>query len=112
MASYSFLVLSNAVDGREDEYNDWYDNRHLPDVLAIPGFVSAQRLVLADTQRAAPPYPWRYMAVYTIETDDLKATLELLKARAGTDAMPMSGAFAPGVAFVYRPIAELTAPGG
>ena len=29
---------------REDEYNDWYSGTHIPEVLAIPGFVAARRL--------------------------------------------------------------------
>jgi hypothetical protein len=27
-----FLVFTNPVEGREDEYNEWYDNVHLGDV--------------------------------------------------------------------------------
>jgi hypothetical protein len=70
-ATYKFVVLTNAVEGREDEYNDWYTNRHLPDVLAIPGIVEAVRFELAGTQRIAPPWPYRYLAIYDIETDDI-----------------------------------------
>ena len=43
MPRYNLIVLTNPVDGREDEYNDWYTNVHLDDVLKIPGVVGAQR---------------------------------------------------------------------
>jgi hypothetical protein len=31
------------MPGREDEFNLWYDPTHLPDVLKLPGFVSARQ---------------------------------------------------------------------
>ena len=75
MPKYTFMVLTNPVEGQEDTYNDWYTNRHLADVLNVPGFVSAQRFKLADAQRGGSPQPWRYLALYQIDTDDLKKTL-------------------------------------
>ena len=56
MAKHVFVVFTNPVEGKDATYNDWYDNRHLPDVLDVPGFVSAQRFRLSDTQRAAAAY--------------------------------------------------------
>ena len=41
MTKHVFVVLTNAASGKEDAYNDWYTNRHIPDVLAIPGLVAA-----------------------------------------------------------------------
>jgi hypothetical protein len=46
MAKHVFVVFTNPVEGKEATYNDWCDNRHLPDVLDVPGFVSAQRFRL------------------------------------------------------------------
>ena len=37
-----FAVLTNPVEGREDEFNAWYD-RHLHDILRLTGLVSAFR---------------------------------------------------------------------
>ena len=51
MAKYSFIVFTNPVEGKESEYNDWYNRQHIPDVLNIPGFVSGQRFRLADADR-------------------------------------------------------------
>jgi len=44
MVKATLVVLTNPVAGREDDYNDWYTNRHLGDVLEVPGIVSAKRL--------------------------------------------------------------------
>ena len=105
MTTHVFVVFTNPVEGKEDVYNAWYDNVHLPDVLDVPGFVSAQRFRLSDTQRAAGPFPWRYLALYNIETDDLQGTLATLGARSGTSAMVLSDALAEQrLAWVFDPI--------
>ena len=105
MPKYTFMVLTNPVEGQEDTYNDWYTNRHLADVLNVPGFVSAQRFKLADAQRGGSPQPWRYLALYQIDTDDLKKTLAILSERSGTEAMVLSDAMAPErMGFVYEAI--------
>jgi hypothetical protein len=89
MTHYSLVVLSNPVAGREDEYNRWYSEQHLQDVLRIPGFVAAQRFRIADDSGAAPH---RYLALYELETNDLATALGELGKRAGTPAMPISEA--------------------
>jgi hypothetical protein len=105
MARHVFVVFTNPVEGKDASYNDWYDNRHLPDVLDVPGFVSAQRFRLSDTQRAAGPFPWHYLALYEIETEDLKQTLATLGARSGTAAMVISDALAEQrLAWVFDPV--------
>ena len=107
MAKHVFVVLTNAAPGQEDAYNDWYTNRHIPDVLAIPGVVAAQRFTLSADQRAAPPHPYKYLALYEIETDDLKGLLAMLNERAGTSAMVISDAIdQQRLAWIYTPITE------
>lgn len=91
MAAYKLVVTSNAVEGREDEYNDWYDNQHVPDVLNVPGFHGAQRLVIENPLSDAPP-PFKYMAIYEFETDDLKKTFAYFLSVTNTDKMPISAA--------------------
>src|SRR5690606_19186746 len=54
--NYAYVVLSNPVPGRDQEYNDWYSNRHLADVVAVPGFVSAQRFRLVDPEAEDAPH--------------------------------------------------------
>jgi hypothetical protein len=43
MSRYEFLVLTRPVSGTKDEFNRWYDEQHLRDVLAVPGFVGARK---------------------------------------------------------------------
>jgi len=51
--TYYMYVLNEPEPGREAEYNDWYSNRQAPDVVSIPGFVSAQRSALSATWRVS-----------------------------------------------------------
>jgi hypothetical protein len=76
MPSYRFIVLSNPVAGREDDFNDWYDQHHLREILAIPGIRSARRFYQSEPcGRLGADHPYRYLAVYEIETDDIAAVI-------------------------------------
>lgn len=79
MPQYKMVVLSNPVPGREQECNEWYETVHIPDMLAMPGFVAAQRSTMACSIAESNPY--QYLAIYTIETEDLDTVVGgLLKA--------------------------------
>ena len=107
MAKYTFVVLTNPTPGNDTEYNRWYNEQHIPDVLNVPGFVAAQRFKLADSE-TGDKHPHRYLALYEIETNDLAATLKELQSRAGTADMVMSDAIdLKGVgAHMFTPVAE------
>jgi hypothetical protein len=102
-----FVVHTNPVAGREAEFNDWYDNRHLADVVAIPGFARARRYRLSDAQ-LAPLTDYTYVAVYEIDGDPaaaLRALRHALKA-----GMHVSTAMAESLlATVYEPITDWVA---
>jgi hypothetical protein len=88
MTHYRLMVESSPLAGREDEYHDWYDNRHLADILKIPGAQSAQRFSVI----AKEGEPSRYFNIVDYEIDDLPALLETIKKRAGSADMPSNPA--------------------
>lgn len=90
MKKFKLLVLTNPKEGRDQEYNDWYTNRHLADVVAVPGFVSAQRFKLTDPMGFKHDH--RYLAIYEIESDDPKKVMDEMMSRSGTPAMVLSEA--------------------
>ena len=36
MSRYLFVVMTNSGEGKDAEFNRWYDNQHIPDVLRVP----------------------------------------------------------------------------
>lgn len=109
MGKYTYVVMSNPVAGKEEEYNRWYTDQHLPDVLAVPGFVAAQRFRVDDKDSKLPH---RYLALYEIETDDIAHAMADLQGRAGTPAMPLSDALDVGTvsATIFTPITARVLP--
>jgi hypothetical protein len=109
MAKYTFLALTNPVEGKEAEFNEWYDKHHIPDVINVPGFVSGQRFRLADSQFGGEgSQAYKYLALYEIETDDIAATIKELRARGGTaDITPSDAIDTKRVGtFMFTPIKE------
>ena len=91
-----FIAFTNAVDGRADEFNEWYDNVHFPDLLAVPGVRSAQRFELADAEvNTITPSQHRYLVVYELDGDPTEIMGEIARrVQAGavvlSDAMDMT----------------------
>ena len=81
MQNHVMIVYTNPVAGREEEFNQWYDDIHLRDLLAVPGFIAARRYRLSDAQSPnATPSPFQYLCIYEIESDDLETTVDTLEA--------------------------------
>jgi hypothetical protein len=61
------VVESNSSDpAREQEFNEWYDNVHLPDALSIPGIMRATRYENSNATEGQG----KFLAMYEIETDN------------------------------------------
>lgn len=79
-----FVVFTNSKDGQDDAFNNWYDQHHVREIVALDGFVSGQRYELHPEQRPGQVGPpWRYLAIYEIRGDVPKLH-QLLKERSGT----------------------------
>ncbi len=104
-STYFFLVFNNPRPGFEAQYNRWYDEQHAPDVVSIPGFVSAQRFILNDVQlRAVALKKPRYLVLYEIRTNDLPAVLAEVKHRLQSGQTRLSDSLDPasGQMYIYR----------
>jgi len=61
-----FLVYTNPMSDEQDaEFNDWYTNTHLAEIVAIPGFASATRYRVTGPNAAGATH--RYLAIYELE---------------------------------------------
>ncbi len=104
MKSYSWIVFTNCVPGTEKAFESWYDDIHIPDLLRIPGIMSATRSRVTPEQtimvdghvefsRTTKP-DYRYLAIYKFRTDDPEAVLREVARRAGTSEMELTEALA------------------
>ncbi|MET0545664.1 MAG: hypothetical protein ABWZ40_05070 [Caulobacterales bacterium] len=85
------IVFSNPLDGRHDDFNDWYTNVHIRDVMRMPSSVGVQRFKLAEEQPVgSAPSPYKYVVLYEID-DTEKCTAA--HAGAMTPLLPISDAF-------------------
>jgi hypothetical protein len=85
MGKYLMVVPSNALPGRDAEYNDWYENVHLAEVCALPGVTSGRRYEALETSPAKPDAT--YLAIYEIETEDPTAVLAEIGRRSRSGEM-------------------------
>ncbi len=83
MPKFKMIALTNPVDGRDEEFNDWYQNVHLPEVVSREGMVSARRYKVAVPLLA--PVSFGYMAVYDIDTPDIGGFLQTMGAASATN---------------------------
>src|SRR6201996_1788215 len=106
MARYNIVVLSNPVAGREAEFNTWYTQTHIMDLLKCPGVITAQRFKTVDA--LSPNAAQRYMARYEVETSDIAATMAEIQSRLGGPQMRMTDAFdtKSAVIMVMEPVTE------
>lgn len=81
---YVLQVASKALPGREEEYDRWYDEIHVHDVLGVPGFLACQRY-----RRFTPgnEEATDFVANYEVETDNPGALLESLIAASASMQM-------------------------
>jgi hypothetical protein len=90
---YQLEISSRALPGREADYDTWYDNIHVKEVLALPGFLSCQRYTRSA---AGSPSDGECVSLYEVETDDPQALLQSLFAAAPsmqlTDSIDMQSA--------------------
>ena len=72
MEKWVYLVHTNCLDpSREKEFNEWYDETHLPDILETPGFTRATRY----ENREPAEGQGKFLALYEVETEDIDQTM-------------------------------------
>jgi hypothetical protein len=91
MPTYRYIMFTNPAAGREDEFNHWYDNVHIPDIEKSGAFTSGQRYKVMDSSHT-PPGEHRYAAIYEVDGEDPDAALNKLVAAFQSGDMRMSDA--------------------
>ena len=89
MAQGLFIAYSSAVPGKDAEYEQWYDEIHVPDVrAAIPAVTAVHRYRQVDlTGGGGAP---RYVAVYELGDADVAGAAAQLGAAGAEGRLRMT----------------------
>jgi len=85
MGKYVMVVQSQAKEGRDQEYNDWYDKVHFADICAIPGVTGGRRFDATPVGLGAAMLP--YLATFDIETGNPASILAEMGQRSAAGQM-------------------------
>lgn len=68
MIEAQLVVLTNAVEGRDADFNDWYTNVHARDTMRMRGALAQQRFAFSDdqVQDFGGQFPAQYLALYDV----------------------------------------------
>jgi hypothetical protein len=106
MATALLVVLTHPAEGKEDEYNRWYSEDHLDDVLTAAGFDAARRFRFVPSKLSRKPVE-PYLAIYEVDADRREEAEALLLKTANTEAMPISDALGqPAVTWWFESITD------
>jgi hypothetical protein len=109
MTNPALMVFTSPVEGQDAEYNDWYSNVHLSEVLEVPGIIAAQRWQVGEASTDSPTH--RYLAIYELDERPAADVIASLVATAST--MNISQALGDSLMVLYEPLtARITRVGG
>jgi len=84
MAKGILIVHTAAAEGRDADFQQWYSEVHIPEILGLAGFTSARRF----TRLGESDHP--YLTIYEIEADDIAAAQAGIGAAAQAGELQMS----------------------
>ena len=110
MPRYRMIMLSTAKPGREQDYERWYDETHIPELLQVPGFVAAQRFRVVKNVAGETNFP--YCTIYEMEGDSPDAVLGAMFGAMQSGKMTMSDAGDEGAqGFIVEEVCERVTTG-
>lgn len=112
MPQCRLIALTTPLPGREQEFNDWYDNVHLPELVNMFNMDGAQRFQLVAKLMGADTN--QYLAIYEFEADDPAAMLATMGEAAQAGKMTMSDAQDMGTTYtaLFSELGERVVPEG
>ncbi|MCB2049203.1 MAG: hypothetical protein KDE32_13415 [Novosphingobium sp.] len=109
MTQCKLIALTTPLPGREQEYHDWYNNVHLPELVNGLGLQGAQRYELVAKMIGADTN--QYLAIYDVETDDPEGFMARMGEFAGSGGMtPSDSTSDAGYSAFFRAIGDRLEP--
>jgi hypothetical protein len=90
VARFYIMFSTAAKPGRGEEYSEWCRTQHFPDIMRVPGLVSAKRFKVLDAGDQE-----RFAAIFEVECDDPRDVMREIGRRNGTPEMPSGDCFDP-----------------
>jgi hypothetical protein len=101
MTKAVLAVYANAASpDQEGEFNTWYVGTHIPEVLALDGFVGARRFRLSEAQLGGGS-DHQYVTMYDIDAPDVGAVLKGLTDGFKNGSVTFSATMSPGPVVVW-----------
>ena len=88
MVQCRLVALTTPAPGKEDEYHDWYQNVHLPEILSFPGGIKAQRFKQVAKLMGSDTNP--YLAIYEFDCENPAEFLAAMGAAAQSGKLTQS----------------------
>lgn len=67
LSKYLFMVGVDVDPEKEQQFNEWYNNEHIPALLKVPGVIAAYRY---ESSTGTP----KYIAVYELERPSVQTS--------------------------------------
>ncbi len=90
MPKMKLVALTRPLPGREAEYHEWYNTKHLPELVNKFGMAGAQRYKLAAKLMGNDEN--EFLAIYDIEADDPMTFLSKIGAASQSGELTQSDA--------------------
>lgn len=71
---YALLVFLKPIQARQAEFDHWYQDEHMPEVVSRSGFLAGRRFGIVTSLRPNEDPPNAQLVMYEIRTADLAAT--------------------------------------
>jgi hypothetical protein len=97
------LLLTDIPSENEEEFNRWYNEKHIPDLQAFPGVLSARRYRIVEGKP-------KYMAMYDLEKDEILESHEYQKAANLSSSEKFPKSFMNTIRGVYHLLQALPSP--
>jgi hypothetical protein len=111
MPQCRLVALTTPIPGREEEYHDWYNNVHLPELVNMFNMEGAQRFELVTKLMGSDEN--QYLAIYEFEADDPGAMLAKMGEAAQGGKLTQSDAQDMGTTYtaLFQELAPRVTPG-
>ena len=80
---HKMIVMAKAKPGQSDALAKWYDETHIPELLAIPGLVTAERHAVMPLKGPEGIPVWDFLLIYGLEGDPMAVLGNMAKAQVG-----------------------------